>query len=211
MKLICVPTLCGATLLAGALGPLAHAANIEMVCALAPSQSTVGAGLVGTTGGAAAIMTAVGKAMGMTVVAHSSGELILTGSAGYIAGSMGVASSVPIVITVGVVAASVAATVELVCAPRNHPAQVAQIAAAAQRIVRRTAQLFASTNSAIKGRVIPASVRVRALSANAFERAYLPVADKQPYTIAPPLVLQRNESNAAGQAGRRVVARVRND
>lgn len=179
MKSFCVPALCSVTLSVGALGQSAHAASMEMVCALAPSQSTVAAALVGTTGGAAATMTAVGQALGMTVVAHSSGGMILTGPAGYVASSMGVASSAPIVITVAVAAASVAATVELVCAPRNHPAQVARITAAAERIVHGTAQLFASTSSAVKVRVIPASVRVRALSAGAFARAFRHVAGKQ--------------------------------
>lgn len=150
---------------------LAHASKMALICSYAPSQSAASAAALAAAG-PAATMTAIGKAIGLTAVAHSSGASILTGSSGYVAGTMGVATAAPFIITIGVATAGVVATVELMCARRNHPSQVARITAAAGRVASNTKRLFGNTASAVKVRVIPASVKVRAMSVEAFDHAY---------------------------------------
>ena len=99
----------------------AEKSTSEVVCSWAPSQDSKIAALVGAGSGAAATTASLGAALGMTAVWHSSGTYILTGSAGYIAGTLGAASAAPVIVVVGTVAGVGAVTIELACAPRNHP------------------------------------------------------------------------------------------
>src|SRR5207249_1110502 len=110
----------------------------DIVCSFAPSQSKAVTALSGAAGGAAATTIGVGSALGLTVVTHSSGALILTGSGGYIAGTLGAAMAAPALITVGVVVGGTAATVELLCAPKNHPEGYKKVVDASQEFGRRT-------------------------------------------------------------------------
>lgn len=106
----------------------AHAeSTTEVICSYAPSQSAVVNRIGGLVGGAAAGTEITLVASGMTIVAHSSGAPILTGAGGYIAGTMTGALVATTVVTVGVVAAGTAVTVELACAPKNHPDLVKKV------------------------------------------------------------------------------------
>ncbi len=93
----------------------------EVVCSYAPSQSVTVNRISGLIGGAATGTEVTLIASGMTIVAHSSGAPILTGAGGYIAGTMTGALVATTVVTVGLVVAGTAITVELACAPKNHP------------------------------------------------------------------------------------------
>lgn len=103
----------------------------KLICSYAPSQSDVVGNLASAAGGGAAAAAATAQAAGLSVVAHSSGAYIFTGSAGYIAGTLGTAIVAPVLVGVGVTIGGAAATVELLCAPQNHPDMVAEIKAAA--------------------------------------------------------------------------------
>lgn len=118
-----------------ATGTLAEQA--EVVCSYAPSQSKLIAGTVGTAGGASAATAAIAQATGLTAVAHSSGAYILTGSGGYVAGTLGSAISGPVIVGVGLFVGGAAVTVELLCAPTNHPHEVARVKQASAEFVRR--------------------------------------------------------------------------
>jgi hypothetical protein len=109
----------------------------DVICAYAPSQSKVVSSVAGSAGGAGVATAAIGQALGLTVVTHSSGALILSGSGGYIAGTLGSAVAAPTIIAVAVVVGGTAATVELVCAPQNHPEYVAKVEVAAVEARRR--------------------------------------------------------------------------
>lgn len=109
----------------------------EVVCSYAPSQSKLVAGAVGTAGGASAATAAIAQATGLTAVAHSSEAYILTGSGGYVAGTLGGAISGPIIVGAGLVVGGVAITVELLCAPTNHPDEVARVKQASTEFMRR--------------------------------------------------------------------------
>lgn len=93
----------------------------EIACTFAPSQSQMISSLSGTGTGAAASTWGLAKALGLSVVPHSSGSLILTGSSGYLAGTLGSAIAGPAIIAVGTVIGGSAVTLELLCAPVNHP------------------------------------------------------------------------------------------
>ena len=124
-----------ATTIAQTKSPLPTA---DVVCAYAPSQSKKIAALSGAAGGAAATTAGIATALGLTVVTHSSGALILSGTGGYIAGTLGAAIAAPVVITVGIVVGGTAATVELLCAPKNHPSGYKKVIEASKEFGRRT-------------------------------------------------------------------------
>ncbi len=123
--------------------------DVGIVCTYAPSQSKTVAAISGAAGGASATIGAVAAATGLTVVTHSSGAAILTGSAGYIAGTIGTAVVAPVIIGVGLVVGGAAVTVELVCAPQNHPDQVAKVVAAAKTFYARFKEVLPSSDVAI--------------------------------------------------------------
>lgn len=121
-----------------ALNVQAEPSSHEVICSLAPSQNAAVNRVSGAAGGAGVTALALAKATGLTAVAHSSGAYILTGSAGYVAGTLGGAVLGPVIVGVGLVAGGAAVTVELVCAPMNHPAKVAKIHEAASELARRS-------------------------------------------------------------------------
>lgn len=124
----------------------------DVVCSYAPSQSSAVAAVSGAAGGASATAGAIAAATGLTAVAHSSGVLILTGTSGYIAGTLGTTATavaaVPVVVAVGLVVGGVAVSIELVCAAKNHPDQVAKVEAAASEFSRRFGDTMQKTQVA---------------------------------------------------------------
>lgn len=102
-------------------------AGTEVICSYVPSQNAmvnrIASGLGGAAGGVAAIM----QSAGISAVAHSSGGYILTSAGGYIAGTMGAAAAVPVLITTVVVVGGVAVTLELTCLPKNHPDSIRKV------------------------------------------------------------------------------------
>jgi hypothetical protein len=156
----------------------------DIDCTLAPSQNAIVNRISGTAGGATATAFALGEAMGLSVVAHSSGAYILTGSGGYIAGTLGTAVVGPIILGVGLVVGGVAVTVEVLCAPKNHPAEVAKVREASSEFMRRSKEVISSTPKAIqeaqdKASVIAsnATIKVKQVSGDIYKYAYqsLPV------------------------------------
>ena len=110
----------------------------DVICSYAPSQSLVVSHLSALAGGGAFAAAAIASATGLTVVTHSSGAYILTGSAGYITGTLGAAIVGPAVVAVGIVAGGASMTVELLCAPKNHPDFAAKVEVAAREFVERS-------------------------------------------------------------------------
>lgn len=117
----------------------------DIICSYAPSQSAVVSHVSALTGGGAAATGAIAGATGLTVVTHSSGAYILTGSGGYIAGTLGTAIAGPVIVLVGVVIGSSAATVELLCAPKNHPEFAAKVEAVAIEFLERSRGIASGT------------------------------------------------------------------
>jgi hypothetical protein len=144
----------------------------DVVCAYAPSQSKAIAGVAGSSGGAGVATAAIGQALGLSVVTHSSGALILSGSGGYIAGTLGAAVVAPTIIAVAVVVGGAAATVELVCAPRNHPEHVAQVEAAAVEARRRWGEAISAATGSGNRNIERISAQFKDVKANVFEYIY---------------------------------------
>lgn len=141
--------------------------STDVVCSYAPSQSNVVAAVSGAAGGASATAGAVAAATGLTAVVHSSGAWILTGTSGYIAGTLGATAATvaaaPVVLAVGLVVGGTAVTLELVCASKNHPSQVAKVNAAASEFSRRFDDAMQRTKVAtgdLKKSITPAVDRV---------------------------------------------------
>ena len=144
----------------------------DVICAYAPSQSKVVSSVAGSAGGAGVATAAIGQALGLTVVTHSSGALILSGSGGYIAGTLGAAVAAPTIIAVAVVVGGTAATVELVCAPRNHPEYVAKVEAAASEAKKRWGDGIAAAKGASTQQIERISAHYKDVKANVFEYIY---------------------------------------
>lgn len=117
----------------------------DILCSYAPSQSAVVSHVSALAGGGAATTSAIASATGLTVVTHSSGAYILTGSGGYIAGTLGTAVAGPVIVLVGVVVGGSAATVELLCAPKNHPEFSAKIETIADEFYERSRGIASRT------------------------------------------------------------------
>lgn len=161
---------------APATGPLDEQA--EVVCSYAPSQSKLIAGTVGAAGGASATTTAIAQATGLTAVAHSSGAYILTGSGGYVTGTLGSAIVGPIIVGVGLIVGGAAVTVELLCAPTNHPHEVAQVNQASAEFVRRyngylnnVKQKTGSAGAEVRTIMGRAEIEVKRVTGDVFEYA----------------------------------------
>ncbi len=146
--------------------PYGQAAQ-DIDCTLAPSQNKVVNRVSGAAGGATATAYALAQATGLTVVTHSSGAYILTGAGGYIAGTLGGAIAGPIIVGVGLIVGGAAVTVELLCAPKNHPSEVAKIKEASEEFMRRSKYLLSKTPQALQD----AKSRSAELAANATVRA----------------------------------------
>lgn len=157
-------------------GPLAEQAKV--VCSYAPSQSKLVAGTVGTAGGASAATAAIAQATGLTAVAHSSGAYILTGSGGYVAGTLGTAIAGPVIVGVGLVVGGAAFTVELLCAPTNHPHEVARVTQASAEFMRRyngylknVKQNAGSASAEVRTIMGRAEIEVKRVAGDVFEYA----------------------------------------
>ena len=135
----------------------------EIDCALAPSQNAVVNRVSGAAGGATATAYALAQATGLTVVTHSSGAYILTGAGGYVAGTLGGALAAPAIIGVGLIIGGAAVTVELICAPKNHPSEVAKIREASEEFMRRSRDFVSTTPKVLQD----AQARSAELAANA--------------------------------------------
>jgi hypothetical protein len=143
----------------------------EIDCSIAPSQSKAAAALSGAAGGSAAAVAVVAKAVGLSVVPHSSGAAILTGSSGYLAGTIGTAITGPVVVGLGLFVGGVAVTVELVCAPKNHPKQVALVRDAAREFVRRSGSAWDEAISVAAPPFTQATVAVKKMGKGVFDYA----------------------------------------
>ena len=152
----------------------------DVVCSYAPSQSNAVAAISGAAGGSSATVGAVAAATGLTVVTHSSGALILTGGSGYIAGTIGAAAAAaPVVVAIGLIVGGAAVTVEVVCASKNHPEQVAKVQEAATEFARRSGIAMQKTKIAVgdmKKSVSPAvgkaAVDVKRFATDVWKYAY---------------------------------------
>jgi hypothetical protein len=144
----------------------------DVICAYAPSQSKAVTGVAGSVGGAGAATAAIGQALGLAVVTHSSGALILSGSGGYIAGTLGAAIAAPTIIAVAVVVGGTAATVELVCAPRNHPEHVAQVEDAAVEARRRWGEAISTAKVSGNRNIERISAQFKDVKTNVFDYIY---------------------------------------
>ena len=122
----------------------------DVVCSYAPSQSKAVVAMSGAAGGAAATTAAIGSALGLTAVTHSSGALILSGSGGYIAGTLGAAVVAPVILTIGAIVAGTAVSVELLCAPKNHPSGYKKVVDAAQGFGRMTGNWVQDAKDGLK-------------------------------------------------------------
>jgi hypothetical protein len=151
----------------------------QVVCSYAPSQSDAVATISAAAGGAGATIPALAAATGLTAVAHSSGALILTGSSGYVAGTIGGAAAAPAIVVVGLVVGGSAVALELVCANRNHPDQVAKVQEAAKEFSRRMSEAMLRTKIAVgamKKSISPAvghgAVEVKRVAIDVWQYAY---------------------------------------
>lgn len=138
----------------------------DVVCSFAPSQSKVVTGISSGAGGAAATTAAVASALGLSVLTHSSGALILAGSGGYIAGTLGTAVVAPAIIVLGVAVAGTAVTVELLCAPKNHPEGRKKVFEAANEFRHRTGSWVQSAKNGAtdKARTAVTVINVKTLA-----------------------------------------------
>ena len=157
---------------ATAIGPPVSSATV--ICSYAPSQSAVVRGVAATAGGAAVVATSAAQALGLSAVLHSSGAYIFTGTGGYLAGTLGAASALPVVVTVAVATGAGVATLELVCVGTNHPGLVTKVGSAAAEFMKRSRALAASTSERARASVGPlvATSRMVAASVRADAFAY---------------------------------------
>lgn len=115
-------------------------ADTDVICTYAPSQDSAVNRIAGIAAGAGAGAQAVLTATGLTVVSHSSGVAILTGAAGYVSGTMAGATAAAVLIPATIFVGTAAVTVELACAPKNHPALVSKIVSESRPYWERSKQ-----------------------------------------------------------------------
>lgn len=112
--------------------------STDVVCTWAPSKNATVNRITSAVGGAGVGVAAIMQAAGFSAVAHSSGMYILTGSGGYIAGTIGGAIVAPILVTASVATAAGVITLELTCAPKNHPEAVRSVKKVTEEFIRAT-------------------------------------------------------------------------
>lgn len=144
----------------------------EIICALAPSQSSVVSHVSSVAGGGSAAALALAQATGFSVVAHSSGSLILTGAGGYVAGTLGTAIAGPIIIGVGLVVGGAAVSVELLCLPKNYPDSASKINAAATEFMQRSKISFGEVKIGMNSIATATSAKIKNVAGNVLEYAY---------------------------------------
>lgn len=169
----------GAAVLAVYSTSFAAGSTTDVICSFAPSQHKTVTALSSAAGGAAATTAGIASALGLSVLPHSSGALILAGSGGYIAGTLGAAVVAPVIIGVGAVIGGTAVTVELLCAPKNHPEGSRKVLEAAKEFRRRTGAWVQSAKSAAsegaKKAVLAGNAtvtRVEVKAANLYRRVF---------------------------------------
>lgn len=118
----------------------------KVICSYAPSQSRLVSHLAAAAGGSAIAAASIAQAAGLTAVLHSSGAYIFTSAGGYVAGTIGTATALPAIVTVGVIAGGTTATLELICAPTNHPELASRVRAAAYEFMSRSKQLVVASS-----------------------------------------------------------------
>ena len=146
--------------------------SVNIDCSLAPSQSKVVSGIVGAAGGTGVTAAMLSSALGLTAVTHSSGALILTGSGGYVAGTLGTAIAGPVIVGVGLVVAGSAVTVEVLCAPTNHPAEAQRVREAADEFARRSKISFSEGVSKAGKVAEKAVIQLQKVSGDVFDYAF---------------------------------------
>ena len=144
----------------------------EIICALAPSQSKAVTGIVAVAGGSGATAAALATALGLTAVMHSSGTLILTGSGGYVAGTLGSALVGPVIIGVGLVVAGSAASVEVLCAPKNHPDAVRRVEEASSEFLARSHVVFSDAEADARQIANTSANTVRQVAGDVYDYAF---------------------------------------
>ena len=149
----------------------APTSKLEIACTYAPSQSAVVGNLASLAGGAAVAADGIAKAAGLTAVAHSSGAYIFTGPAGYLAGTLGTAFTLPVIVGLGVTVGGAVATLELVCAPMNHPDLVARVEEAATEFVKRSKDVAVETTGKVGSLAVEVRKEVVRKGNEAFEYA----------------------------------------
>jgi hypothetical protein len=154
-----------------AIAATAGASPTDVICSYAPSQSNVVSHLSAVAGGSAIAATTIAQAIGLTAVLHSSGAYIFTGTSGYVAGTIGGAAAIPATVTIGLVVAGGTASLELICAPKNHPALAAKVESAAREFADRSKQSINSTVKATGPIIADVKDVVVKASANAFDYA----------------------------------------
>jgi len=143
------------------------AAPTDVICAYAPSQSSVVSHLAAATGGSAAAAASVAQAAGLSAVTHSSGGIIFTGAGGYVSGTLGAAAALPTIVTVGVVVGGSVVTLELICVNRNHPELVKKVRTAAREFMNRTRALATTTSEGTTASVMPFIAEIKGTVARA--------------------------------------------
>lgn len=151
-----------------------------IICSIAPSQNQVVSNVASAVGGGSAAVYTLTQASGLTAVAHSSGALLFTGSGGYVAGTLGgVAIAAPTIIGIGLAMGGAAITVELLCAPKNHPQEVAKVKEASKEFARRSKGLLKRSPKLLKAAkskaidlAATAKIKVMDVAGNALAYAY---------------------------------------
>jgi len=148
----------------------------EVICSYAPSQSAVVSHLAATAGGSAIAATSVAQAASLTAVLHSSGAYIFTGArAGTLPALSGLLQRSLRLSPLGVLVGGSAATLELVCAAKNHPELASKVETAAKDLMTRSRASLASTSAqtvaVLQPFVADAKSVVTRTSADAFEYA----------------------------------------
>ncbi len=106
--------------------------SAEVICAYAPSQNEIVKEIRAAAAGARYGQILVLAAGSLKIVQHSSGGLIVSGPGGFVRGTMPVARAAVITTKVGLVIGAAALTVELACAPTNHPELVETVVSNSQ-------------------------------------------------------------------------------
>ena len=145
--------------------------TVDVICSYAPSQSNLVSHASAVAGGSAAVAASIALAVGLTAVLHSSGAYIFTGASGYVAGTIGGAVALPATVTIGVVVAGSAVSLELVCAAKNHRDLVAKVESSVSDFAARTGRSIESTVKATEPLIADTKSIVVKAGTDAFDYA----------------------------------------
>jgi hypothetical protein len=130
---------------------------MDVICAYAPSQNEIIKKIRSAAAGARYGQIVVLAAGSLKIVQHSSGGPIVTGPGGFIRGTMPVARAAVITTKVALVIGAAALTVELACAPTNHPELVETVVSNSREYWGVTIQKYRKLTG-YTGSIVPASV-----------------------------------------------------